>query len=144
MDKIIVTSMRENAGKTSLIIGMSRALQQNIGYFKPLGDRLFYRKKLLWDYDSALMTAIFGLSEEPTDMSLGFDHAKLRFMYDQAGIRAKLLEGMQRIDPDKKAGRGAAVNRLVRGSSPFRGAIFKIKASPWLTDRGFLLFWGPL
>jgi BioD-like phosphotransacetylase family protein len=61
MEKVIVASMRESAGKTGVIVGLAKALGKKIGYIKPFGDRLLYRKKRLWDYDSALITDIFGL-----------------------------------------------------------------------------------
>ena len=101
MDKIIIASMRENAGKTSLIVGISKALGKKIGYMKPLGDRLLYRKKQLWDYDSAVVTSTFEIKEDPMDMSLGFDHAKLRYMYDEERTKAKLLEAVEQIRKDK-------------------------------------------
>ncbi|MCK4414577.1 MAG: phosphotransacetylase family protein [Candidatus Eisenbacteria sp.] len=92
MRRLIIASMRKSAGKTSVIVGLGKAMQKKIGYLKPFGDRLLYRKKRLWDYDSALVTRIFGLDESPEDMSLGFDHSKLRFMYDDAGTQEKLQE----------------------------------------------------
>lgn len=101
MDKIIMASMRENAGKTSIIVGISKALNKKIGYMKPLGDRLLYRKKQLWDYDSAIVTGTFNIEEDPMDMSLGFDHAKLRYMYDEKSTKAKLLEAAEHIGKDK-------------------------------------------
>ena len=97
MDKLIITSMRENAGKTSLIVGLAKVLNKKFGYIKPLGDRLLYRKKQLWDYDSALITSLFDLTEVPQEMSIGFDHAKLRYMYDEAGMQAKLQEVIAQI-----------------------------------------------
>jgi hypothetical protein len=100
MDTLIISSMRENAGKTSLIVGLAKVLNRKFGYIKPLGDRLLYRKKQLWDYDSSLLSTLFKLSENPQDMSLGFDHAKLRFMYDQAGMQAKLQEITGHIGAD--------------------------------------------
>jgi BioD-like phosphotransacetylase family protein len=100
MNKIIIASMRENAGKTSLIVGLAKAVNKKIGYMKPLGDRLLYRKKQLWDYDSALITRIFNIAQDPMDMSLGFDHAKLRYMYDEKRIKAKLLESVAHITKD--------------------------------------------
>ena len=92
MDKLIIASMDKNAGKSSLIIGMAKAFGLNFGYMKPFGERLVYRKKRLWDYDSALMTNIFGLKENPEDMTIGFDHSKLRYMYDEEGRKQKLFE----------------------------------------------------
>jgi BioD-like phosphotransacetylase family protein len=102
MDKLIIASTSQNAGKTSIIVGMARALNKKIGYMKPLGDRLRYRKKQLWDYDSALITNIFGLTDDPKNMSLGFDHSKLRYMYDEAGTRVKLLEAASSVGKDKE------------------------------------------
>lgn len=92
MDTIVVTSMRPSAGKTSIIIGITKALNKKIGYIKPFGERFLYRKKRLWDYDAALITNIFGLEENPEDMSIGFHHAKLLFMLDEVTTGEKLRE----------------------------------------------------
>ena len=54
MDKLVMASMRQDAGKTSVILGMAEASERKIGYMKPFGDRLHYRKKRLWDYDGRL------------------------------------------------------------------------------------------
>jgi len=101
MKKIVVASMRKNAGKTSLIVGIAKALHEKIGYMKPFGDRLFYRKKRLWDYDSALITHIFNLEENPEDMSIGFDPSKLRYMYDTESLKKKLHEVISEIGKGK-------------------------------------------
>lgn len=92
MDKYVVTSLRQGAGKTSIIIGLAKALNRKIGYIKPLGERLLYRKKRLWDYDAALITGIFHLQENPEEMSIGFLHSKLHFMLDENGTREKVME----------------------------------------------------
>jgi len=92
MNTLIVGSTDKGAGKTSVIVGLARALGKSLGYMKPLGDRLLYRKKRLWDYDSALMTNIFGLKENLEDMTLGFEHSKLKYMYDKEGTGGRLLE----------------------------------------------------
>ncbi|MBD3235880.1 MAG: AAA family ATPase [Candidatus Eisenbacteria bacterium] len=102
MPRLVVASTREGAGKTSAIIGMARTLQKPVGYMKPFGDRLLYRKKRLWDYDSALVVNILGLDSEPEEMSIGFDHSKLRFMYDQASTRAKLGQLLAQIEEGKQ------------------------------------------
>lgn len=102
MDKVVIGSMRKSAGKTSIIVGIAGALKKKMAYLKPFGERLLYRKKRLWDYDSALITHIFGLQEDPVDMSIGFDHSKLRYMYDEEGTRQKLLETMAHISRDKE------------------------------------------
>jgi uncharacterized protein len=92
MKNIIVGSVSENAGKTSFIVGLGKTLGQKFAYLKPFGDRLIYRKKRLWDYDSALVTNIFGLDQSSDDITLGFEHSKLSYMYDDAGTRNKIQE----------------------------------------------------
>ncbi len=98
MRRLIIGSMRRGAGKTSVIVGLGQALGKKFGYLKPFGDRLLYRKKRLWDYDAALMTNIFHLEDNPEEMSIGFDHSKLRFMYDEDGTRQKLLEVVAHVE----------------------------------------------
>ena len=100
MYRLVVTSMQPNAGKTSIIIGLAKALHKKIGYIKPFGDRLLYRKKRLWDYDSALMNNIFSLGEDPADMSIGFDHSRLWYIFDKETITQKVRELQQRTDKD--------------------------------------------
>lgn len=92
MKTIIVSSLRQNAGKTSVIIGLSKALQKKIGYIKPFGDRLIYRKKRLWDYDTALVYSVFGIKKDPADMSIGFDHSRLLYAYDSETTKNKVIE----------------------------------------------------
>jgi BioD-like phosphotransacetylase family protein len=101
MEKLIIGSTDKGAGKTSIIVGLAKAIGKNFGYMKPMGDRLLYRKKRLWDYDSALITNIFGLKENPEDMTIGFAHSKLRYMYDEERTRNKLLEMACNIGKDK-------------------------------------------
>jgi uncharacterized protein len=92
MEKLVITSMRQSAGKTSVIIGMAKALNKKIGYMKPFGERLLYRKKRLWDYDAALVAGVFKLEENIEDMSIGFHHSKLLYMLDEEMTKQKLLE----------------------------------------------------
>ncbi len=101
MNRIVVTSTRPSAGKTSLIIGLAKALGGRIGYIKPFGERFLYRKKRLWDYDAALVTNIFGLNENPEDMSIGFHHAKLLFMLDEEATRSKITDLVGTLGKEK-------------------------------------------
>ena len=102
MDKVVIASMRKGAGKTSAIVGIAGASNRKMAYVKPFGDRMLYRKKRLWDYDSALVSSLFGLKEDPVDMSIGFDHSKLRYMYDEGGTKQRLLEIIGSIGSDKE------------------------------------------
>lgn len=101
MGSIVVTSMRQSAGKTSAIIGIAKALDKKIGYIKPFGDRLLYRKKRLWDYDAALVTSIFNLEENPEEISIGFHHAKLLYMFDEKTTRVKLSDLLASVGKGK-------------------------------------------
>jgi hypothetical protein len=101
MHKLVIASMRKSAGKTSVILGMAKVLEKKIGYMKPFGDRLLYRKKRLWDYDSALITNVLDLKENPEDMSIGFEHSKLSYMYDDERRKEKLLESVSNLGKDK-------------------------------------------
>ncbi len=98
MKKIIIASLTQNAGKTSMIVGLAKALKQKVGYLKPLGDRLLYQKKRQWDYDSATMTNLVGIQEKPEDITIGFEHSKLRFMYEEKDIKEKLNQTLAAID----------------------------------------------
>ncbi len=101
MNKLIIASMRKNAGKTSVILGIAKALKKRIGYMKPFGDRLLYRKKRLWDYDSALLTNILGLEKLPEDVTIGFQHSKIRYMYNEERTKEKLLESVANTGKNK-------------------------------------------
>jgi len=102
MNKVIIASVRKSAGKTSAIIGISAALNKKIAYLKPFGERMVYQEKKLWDYDAALVSDIFGLRENPGDMSLGFEHSKLRYVYDEEGTKQKILQVIAHIRNDKE------------------------------------------
>lgn len=101
MDKIIIGSTRKNSGKTSFVVGLAKTIGKNFAYIKPFGDRLYYRKKRLWDYDSALITSIFNLEDSPEDMSIGFDHTKVRYMYTEETMKEKLNELIDEKGKDK-------------------------------------------
>ncbi|NQV50438.1 MAG: AAA family ATPase [Candidatus Marinimicrobia bacterium] len=92
MKNIIVTSLRKDAGKTSVIVGLAKNSTAKMGYLKPFGDRLLYRKKRLWDFDAAACTTAMKAEESPEAMSIGFDHSKLRFMYNAKTTREKVRE----------------------------------------------------
>ena len=92
MEKLIIASIRPSAGKTSIIIGLLKASGVKFGYIKPFGERVLYRKKRLLDYDSALIKNIFDLDENPEEMSIGFDHSKLRYMYTEETVQEKLKD----------------------------------------------------
>lgn len=102
MNSLVIASLRAGTGKTAFIVGLAETLQQKTGYMKPFGDRLLYSKKRLWDYDAALMTGIYNMSETPDEMSIGFDHSKLRFMYNRQSIEEKIVALAQNMSSKKE------------------------------------------
>ncbi len=102
MKTLVVGSMRKSAGKTSVIAGLAKVAGRKCGYIKPFGDRLLYKKKRLWDYDAALMVKILELSVEPESITLGFEHAKLKYMYTPEALKEKLAE-MKKVALDAGA-----------------------------------------
>lgn len=92
MAHIVFASTTKSAGKTGLAVGLARALDKNLGYIKPLGDRLLYRKKRLWDYDAAVVTEAMGVDALAEELTIGFEQSKLRYMYNEAQINERLAE----------------------------------------------------
>jgi len=103
MKKIVVASTGKSAGKTCLIVGLARALGGKFGYVKPIGDRLLYRKKRLWDHDAALFAMLWRLEAKPEDITIGFEHAKLRYMYDRSATRDKINEMIAAVGEGREA-----------------------------------------
>jgi hypothetical protein len=101
MKTYIVGSVEKSSGKTGVIVGLKAALGKPAGYMKPFGDRLRYLKKRLWDYDSALITQMWDLKENPEDISIGFEHIKLQYKYDAVTIEEKLCEMANRTGAGK-------------------------------------------
>jgi BioD-like phosphotransacetylase family protein len=123
MKNIIVTSIRKDAGKTSVIVGLAKNSSSKMGYLKPFGDRLLYRKKRLWDFDAAVCTAAMQAEESPEEMSIGFDHSKLRFMYDEKTTADKVREIAARNAKGKEIMLIESGSELTRGLSVHLDAI---------------------
>ena len=123
MEKLVVASVGKGAGKTSLIIGMAKVLKRPFGYLKPFGDRLIYREKKVWDYDADLIMNIFGMRKDPEDLTIGFEHAKLRYVYDGEGRKKRLQEMVSQAQGDLLFVEGGGVSPLWRlpGSRPHFG-----------------------
>ncbi|MBP7764512.1 MAG: AAA family ATPase [Deltaproteobacteria bacterium] len=102
MERLIISSLRQSAGKTSLIIGLAKALGMKLGYMKPFGERFLYKKKRLWDYDAALISRIFDLEDGPEELSIGFHHLQMFYSLDKKATKEKLLETFQRVSEDKE------------------------------------------
>jgi BioD-like phosphotransacetylase family protein len=123
MDKFVFTSMRQSAGKTSMIIGLARALNKKIGYLKPFGARLLYKKKRLCEYDAALLTNIFNLDDNPEDMCIGFYHSQLLYSLDEKTTAVKLLNALDHISKNKELVFVEAGKDIFYGTSVYLDAV---------------------
>jgi BioD-like phosphotransacetylase family protein len=75
---VLVTSTRTSAGKTTVGLGLALAAKgTKVGYLKPFGDRLVYRKKALLDADAVLFRSVLGAPGAPEGHCLGFDYEML-------------------------------------------------------------------
>lgn len=101
MKSIVVASVQPCAGKTTIIVGLLRVFNGTFGYMKPFGERILYKKKRLVDYDSSLITKIFSVTDNPEEMSIGFDHSKLRYIYTPETLKSKVQELQDRIRKDR-------------------------------------------
>lgn len=128
MKTIVIGSSEKSAGKTGVILGLRSALGKGAGYMKPLGDRLIYRKKQLWDYDSALVTNLWDLKENPEDISIGFEHAKLKYKYDAETTVEKVHEVASRAGSGKDILFVEGGNQLGYGLSVHLDAVSVAKA----------------
>lgn len=99
-NRLLFVSLRSDAGKTSMILGLAKTAKKRCGYIKPFGDRLLYKKKRLWDHDAALLSKALELKEDLESMTLGFDHAKLKYMYDSTALNEKLNQACLQIESD--------------------------------------------
>ncbi len=97
MKTVVVGSTRRSAGKTSLVLGLTQTVSGSCGYIKPFGDRLMYRKKRLWDYDAAVLANFLRLEHNPEDITIGFEHAKLTFMFDRESTRDRLRDMASKV-----------------------------------------------
>ncbi len=103
MNRILFSSFQPGVGKTSVALGLAQARSNRSGYLKPFGDRPYYRKKRLWDGDVLVAARQLNLGDDPSAISVGFNHGKIRFMHDQEGLSEKLESmalGMEQMRRD--------------------------------------------
>jgi BioD-like phosphotransacetylase family protein len=127
MSAVFISSFRENSGKTSIIAGTGRTINKKFGYLKPIGDRLVYKKKQLWDHDAAIIVNIFGMQNTAEQTTIGFDQGKLRHMYNRDSVAEKLKEMVSEAGSDLVLIEGG--KDLSFGSSVFLDPVSVAKAT---------------
>jgi len=102
MKKILVASLNDGAGKTSISVGLISAMQKTFGYVKPFGDRLIYKRKRNWDYDSSLIIDLYGINEDPEAITLGFDHSKMKHVYTEESMNTAVNDMITKASVNKE------------------------------------------
>ncbi len=102
MKNLIISSTEEDAGKTTVGLGMALGEDRSLNYFKPFGDRPIYKKKRLIDYDTKLFKNVLSLDTDYEKFCIGFDHSKIKYAYDQETIQDKIQERIEELSEDKE------------------------------------------
>ena len=102
MKKLIITSTRTHAGKTTIGTGIAMNSDMECGYFKPLGDRPIYTKKTLLDRDTEVFKEWMGLDVDPNDCSIGFEHEKVRSSCKLEGASQTLIDKFEKVSAGKE------------------------------------------
>ena len=102
MKKLIITSTRTHAGKTTIGAGIALNADMKCGYFKPLGDKPVYTKKTLLDRDTEVFNEWLGLDIDPNDCCIGFEHEKIRSSCQLEGASQTLIDKFEKVSAGKE------------------------------------------
>lgn len=103
MKNLIISSTEEEAGKTTMGLGIAMSEPSKYNYFKPFGDRPIYKKKRLIDYDAKLFKNILNLEEEYEKFCIGFDHSKIKYSYDKETVRNIIVERIEELSRNRES-----------------------------------------
>ncbi len=103
MKNLIISSTEEEAGKTTIGLGIALSSPGKYNYFKPFGDRPIYKKKRLIDYDAKLFKNVLELEEEYEKFCIGFDHSKIKYAYDKETIRDIIVERIGELSSTRES-----------------------------------------
>ncbi len=78
---VMISSLNEKSGKTTVAIAIAKLSNKKIGYMKPIGDNPIYKEKKVFDYDAILFKEIFEIEHPADSMCLGFHHSKILHFY---------------------------------------------------------------
>ncbi len=103
MNNLIISSTEEEAGKTTIGLGIALSSPKKYNYFKPFGDRPIYKKKRLIDYDAKLFKNILELEEEYEKFCIGFDHSKIKYAYDKETIKDIITQRVEELSSTRES-----------------------------------------
>ncbi|MFP4001460.1 MAG: DRTGG domain-containing protein [Candidatus Natronoplasma sp.] len=102
MKNLIISSTEEEAGKTTVGLGLALGEDKSLNYFKPFGDRPIYKKKRLIDYDTKLFKNVLNLDTDYEKFCIGFDHSKIKYAFDENTIKDKIQERVEELSEGKE------------------------------------------
>jgi hypothetical protein len=100
MKSLLLASTRTGAGKTTIGLGLAACQNQQIGYFKPLADRIASKKGVIYDLDAKLFHAVFSLKEDVRKLSIIHDYAAL--IEDRRDLKSLVVERFEQVAKDKE------------------------------------------
>ncbi len=83
MKSVVIVSLDEKSGKTTVAYAIAKLSGKKVGYMKPLGDNVVYKEKKLLDYDAILFKEIFSLEGDAEALCLGMHPSKILHFYDK-------------------------------------------------------------
>ncbi len=123
MKKILISSVEEYSGKSSIIVALGRILQEmgyEIGYFKPFGVNTVKIGDKLVDEDAVTTAENLGLKEDPTAVTLDRPYIEFVATVDQVELKKAIIEKFTELSegkdvmliegsPDYKTGRAVGI-----------------------------------
>lgn len=100
MTRILITSTRSWAGKTTVALGLALNSPKGCGYIKPLWDRVAASEDGAADVDVELMAAVEGASAPPEHLVLPGDYANNLSCVPPANVESSLVDLASRVRAD--------------------------------------------
>lgn len=97
---IIISSLDEKSGKTTVALAIAKLSNMKVGYMKPIGDNPIYKEKRVEDYDAIIFKEIFKIENEACEMCLGLRHSKILHFYED--IEKEFMDRYNRLSTEKE------------------------------------------
>ncbi len=95
--RLLITSTKENAGKTLVGLGIGQHYPGRVGFFKPLGTNIVHGI----DEDVMLFKEVFQLEEAPEEFNLSHDYHRILHDVKDTDFSHKLKERYKKLSQGK-------------------------------------------
>ncbi len=108
MKNLLISSIKKNAGKTALGLGISLNSKKKIGYFKPLSSEIMMAEDRSYDEDTKLFKSVLNLKEKEEEISVFREYEEILKKIsnnpkEKNTITGKLKKQFADIEKDKDA-----------------------------------------